>query len=202
MSAWPANSRTSCMVAPLRMASLMAVLRKEWMPMPRAQSFGVDAGGLAVFLDQTPGRLAVEMPPLKAAAVWRHRAEEGALPILPDAGACHIGQHRSGGVEQDFPPFPVSFLGDVEEMLDAVGFQVADAGSGHRRDPAAGQEKDAHHRQVADALQGIGRDGLEQGDRLPLGQRGRGVLLDAGSLDGGDVLGGFPGDQPLGRELP
>ena len=34
MSAWPANSLTSCIVAPFRMASLMAVLRKEWMPMP------------------------------------------------------------------------------------------------------------------------------------------------------------------------
>ena len=30
---------------------------------------------------------------------------------------------------------------------------------------------------------------------------GRGVLLDAGGLDGGDVLGGLPGNQPLGREL-
>src|SRR5437764_1122407 len=38
MSLWPANSRTSCMVAPLRMASLIAVLRKLWMPMPRAPS--------------------------------------------------------------------------------------------------------------------------------------------------------------------
>ena len=34
-----------------------------------------------------------------------------------------------------------------------------------------------------------------------LRQRRRGVLLDAGGLDGGDVLGDLPGDQPLGREL-
>ncbi len=47
----------------------------------------------------------------------------------------------------------------------------------------------------------VGGDGLQQGDRLLLGQRRRGVLLDAGGLDGGDVLGDLPGDQPLGREL-
>jgi hypothetical protein len=31
-------SRTSCLCAPLRMASLMAVLRREWMPLPRLPS--------------------------------------------------------------------------------------------------------------------------------------------------------------------
>ena len=38
MSLWPANSLTSCIEAPFRMASLIAVLRKEWMPMPRLPS--------------------------------------------------------------------------------------------------------------------------------------------------------------------
>ncbi len=38
ISLCPANSRTSCICAPLRMASLMAVLRSEWMPMPRLPS--------------------------------------------------------------------------------------------------------------------------------------------------------------------
>ena len=50
-------------------------------------------------------------------------------------------------------------------------------------------------------LQRVGRDRFQQVDRLPLGQRRGGVLLDAGGLDGGDVLGGHPGDQPLGGEL-
>ena len=86
-------------------------------------------------------------------------------------------------------------------MLDAVGLQVPDAGGGDRRDPAAGEEEHAHQRQVALPLQRVGRDRFEQGDRLPLGQRRGGVLLDAGGLDGGDVLGGDPGDQPLGGEL-
>ena len=112
-----------------------------------------------------------------------------------------VGQHRPGRVEQDLPPLLVPLLGDVEVVLDAVGLEVADAGAGHRRDPAAGEEEHAHHRQVADALERVGGDGLQQGDRLLLGQRRRGVLLDAGGLDGGDVLGGLPGDQPLGGEL-
>ncbi len=38
MSARPTNSRTSCIVAPLRIASLIAVVRSEWMPMPRLPS--------------------------------------------------------------------------------------------------------------------------------------------------------------------
>ena len=89
----------------------------------------------------------------------------------------------------------------MEVVLDAVGLEVAHAGAGHGRDPAAGDEEDAHQGQVADALQGVGGDRLQQGDRLPLGQGRRGVLLDAGGLDRGDVLGRLPGDQPLGGEL-
>ena len=190
------------MVAPLRMASLIAVLRKRVdADAAAAQPDGVDAGGLAVFLDQPPGGLAVEVPADQARRVRRHRPEEGAFPVLPDAGSLDIGQDRPGGVEQDLPPLLVPLLGDVEVVLDAVGLEVADAGVGHGRDPAAGEEEHAHHRQVADALERVGGDGLQQGDRLALGQRGGGVLLDAGGLDGGDVLGGLPGDEPLGREL-
>jgi len=48
--------------------------------------------------------------------------------------------------------FLLRFFGDVEVMLDAVGLQVADAGGGHRRDPAAGEEEHAHQRQVAFSL--------------------------------------------------
>ena len=51
------------------------------------------------------------------------------------------------------------------------------------------------------SLQGVGRDRFQQVDGLPLGQRRRGILLEAGGLDGGDVLGGDPGNQPLGGEL-
>jgi hypothetical protein len=80
--------------------------------------------------------------------------------VVMDAGSCHVGQDRSGRVEQDFPPLLVSFLGDVEVVPDAVGLQVADAGPSHSRDPAAGQEKQAHHRQVAEALQSFSRDDL------------------------------------------
>jgi len=47
----------------------------------------------------------------------------------------------------------------------------------------------------------IGGDRLQQVDRLPLGEGWGGVLLDAGGLGDGDVLGGLPGDEPLGREL-
>ena len=170
--------------------------------MPRPPSrFGVDPGRLAVFLDQPPGGLAVQVPADQPHRVRRHRSEERSLPVLPDAGPLHVGQDRPGGIEQDLPPLLVPFLGDMEEVLDAVGLEMTDAGPGHRRDPAAGQEEHAHHRQVADALQGVGGDRLQQGDRLLLGQgRGR-VLLDAGGLDRGDVLGGLPGDQPLGGEL-
>jgi hypothetical protein len=38
MSAWSANSGTSCTVAPSRIASLMAVLHGEWMPIRRPPS--------------------------------------------------------------------------------------------------------------------------------------------------------------------
>ena len=68
MSAWPANSRTSCIVAPLRMASLIAVLRKRVdADAAAAQPVGVDPGRPAVLLHQPPGGLAVQVPPHEAA---------------------------------------------------------------------------------------------------------------------------------------
>ena len=73
-----------------------------------------DPGCLAVFLDQTPGRLAVEVPTFQAGAVRCHRPEEGALPIIPDASLLHIGEDWPCRIEQDFPPFSVAFLGHVQ----------------------------------------------------------------------------------------
>jgi hypothetical protein len=89
----------------------------------------------------------------------------------------------------------------MQEVLDTIGLQVPDAGAGDGRDPASRQEEDAHHRQIPDALKGVGGDRLQHRDRLFLGQRWRRVLLDAWGFDRGDVLGGLPGDQPLGGEL-
>src|SRR5262249_56329783 len=120
----------------------------------------------------------------------RHWRKRRPLAVVCDASPPHVVQHRPGGVEEDLAALLIAFFGDVEVVLYAVGLEVADAGAGDGRDPAAGQEKDAHHRQVADALEGFGGDGLQQGDGLELGQRGGGILLDAGGLDGGDVLGG------------
>jgi len=47
-------------------------------------------------------------------------------------------------------------------VFDAVGLEVADAGPGHRLYAAPGQEEDSHYRYVADAPEGIGRDGFDQ----------------------------------------
>jgi hypothetical protein len=69
-------------------------------------------------------------------------------------------------------------------VVNPVGLQVADAGADRRRDAAAGQEEDAHQRQVADALERLAGDRLQERDRLALGERGGGILLDAGGLDG------------------
>ena len=115
------------------MASLMAVLRKLVdADAAAAQACRVDAGGLAVFLDQPPGHLAVEVPPLQHEAAGRQRAEEGPFAVVADAGACHVGQDRPGCIQQDLAAFLVALFGDVEVMLDAVGLQMADAGAGDR----------------------------------------------------------------------
>ena len=61
-----------------------------------------------------------------------------------------------------FAPLLVPLLGDVEVVLDAIGLQVSHAGPDHRRDPAAGDEERADQGQVADPLQGVGRNGLQE----------------------------------------
>src|SRR4051812_29486480 len=111
-----------------------------------AQPRRVDAGGLAVFLDQPPGGLAVEVASLPDQAAGRERAEEWTLPVIPDAGGGDVGQDRPRGGQQDLPPPLVPLLGDVQEVIDAVGLEVADAGAGHRRDAAAGDEEHRNER--------------------------------------------------------
>ena len=81
--------------------------------------------------------------------VRRQRPEERPLGVVADAGALDIGQYRAGGVEQDLAALLVPLLGDVEVMLDAVGFKMADAGGGDRRYAAAGDEEDADQGEVA-----------------------------------------------------
>src|SRR5512135_2318730 len=137
---------------------------------PAAQPVRVDAGRLAVFLHEPPGGLAVQVPPLQPGAVRPHRPEQRPLLVVPDVRPLEIPPDRPRRVEQDLPPLLVPLLGDVEIMLDPVGLEVPDAGMNDRRDPAAGDEEDAHEREVADPLQGLGRDRLQERDRLPLGQ--------------------------------
>jgi hypothetical protein len=36
--------------------------------------------------------------------VRRQWPEERAFPVVPDAGALDVGQHRPSGIEQDLPP--------------------------------------------------------------------------------------------------
>src|SRR5512142_2124115 len=86
-------------------------------------------------------------------------------------------------------------------MLNPVALEVADAGMNDRRDPAAGDEEDAHQREVPDPLQGLGRNRFQERDRLPLGQGRRRVLLDGGGLHRTDILRRFPGDKPLRGKL-
>ena len=58
------------------------------MPMPAAaQPIGVDARGPAVLLDQPPGGLAVQVPPLQPGAVRPHGPKERPLLILPNTRA-------------------------------------------------------------------------------------------------------------------
>jgi hypothetical protein len=56
------------MVAPLRTASLIDVLREQWMPLPRPPS---RSGSMAaVFLDQPPGRPAVDVAAEERMRAW------------------------------------------------------------------------------------------------------------------------------------
>jgi hypothetical protein len=99
------------------MASLIAVLRKEWMPMPRPPSrLGSMPAARQYFLTSPPGRLAVEVAADQAGGVGRHRAEEGAFPVVRDAGPPQVVQHRPGCVEEDLPPLLIALFGDVEEV--------------------------------------------------------------------------------------
>src|SRR5512135_3772169 len=54
---------------------------------PAAEALRVDARGAAVLLDQPPGGLAVQVPPLQPGAVRPHGPEQGPLLILPNARA-------------------------------------------------------------------------------------------------------------------
>ena len=127
------------------MASLIAVLRSEWMPIPRPPSRdGIDAGRLTVFFHEPPGGLAVQVPPLQPGAVRPHGPEQRPFLVVADVRPRHVRQHRPRRVEEDLPPLLVPLLGHVEIMLDAVGLKVPHAGPGHRRDPAAGEEEHAH----------------------------------------------------------
>ena len=98
-----------------------------------SQPCGVDAGRLAVFLDQPPGGLAVQVPPHQPGPVRAHGPKQRPLLVLTDPCSGHVGQDRPGRVQQDLSPLPVPLLGDVEEVLDAVGLQVTHAGAGHGR---------------------------------------------------------------------
>src|SRR5208283_2929497 len=92
MSAWPANSRTSCIVAPLRIASLLAVVRSEGCRCRGCPAaMGRSRPPRNIFLDHPPGGLAVQVPPLEAATVWPHGPKERAFPVIPDTGLRHVG---------------------------------------------------------------------------------------------------------------
>ena len=102
MSAWPANSRTSCIVGAVADGVVdRGLAQLVDADAAAAQPRRVDAGGLAVFLDQPPGRLAVEVPAHQASAVGRQGPEERAFPVVLDAGRADVGQDGSGRVEQD-----------------------------------------------------------------------------------------------------
>jgi hypothetical protein len=72
---------------------------------------------VAVFLDQPPGGLAVEVPADQAGRVRRHRPEERSFLVVLDAGPSHVGQDRPGGVEQDLPSLLVPLLGRLRSMV-------------------------------------------------------------------------------------
>jgi hypothetical protein len=109
-----------------------------------AQAVEIDAGGAEVFLHQSPGHLAVEVPPLQSEPAGGELAERVAFRVVLDAGALDIGQHLAAGVEENRAAYFVPFLADVQIMLDAVGLQMAVAGVDDGRCPAAADEEDAH----------------------------------------------------------
>src|SRR4051812_47629013 len=106
---------------------------------PASQPVGIDAGRAAVFLDQSPGRLAVEVPAFQGERVRRQGPEEGTFLVVLDPGSGDVSQDGTGGIQEDFAPLVVALFGDVQVVLDAVGFEVADAGPGDGGDPTPGQ---------------------------------------------------------------
>ena len=79
------------MVAPLRMASLMAVLRKLWMPMPRLPSRrGSMPAASQYFLTSLQGVLRSRCRRSKPLAVRGDWPEEGAFAVIPDAGSFDV----------------------------------------------------------------------------------------------------------------
>ena len=71
---------------------------------PAAQPVGVDARGAAVLLDQPPGGLAVQVPPLQPGAVRLHRPKQEPLLIISDVRASDVSQDRPRRVKQDLIP--------------------------------------------------------------------------------------------------
>ena len=92
-----------------------------------AQPLGVNPCRLTVFLHKSPRGLAVQVPPLETAPVGRHGPKERALPVLPDAGSCHVGQDRPRRIQENLPPLLVPLLGDMQEVLDTIGLKVSHA---------------------------------------------------------------------------
>src|SRR5271157_3353372 len=144
------------------MASLMAVFLSEWMPIPRPPSrSGSMPAARQYFLTSRQGVLRSSCrraSPVPSGFMGRNKGPSLSSPMP----AREVRQDRPRGIEQDLAPLLVPLLGDVEIVLDPVALEVPDAGLNDRRDPAAGEEEDAHQGQVADPLQGLGRNGLQE----------------------------------------
>src|SRR5512135_2644801 len=89
-------------------------------------------------------------------------------PSLSSPMPARSGYALTGRVQEDLAPLLVSLLGHVEIMLDPVGLQVPHARPDPRRDSTAGDEEDAHEREVWHPLQGLARNGLQERNGLPL----------------------------------
>ena len=133
------------------------------MPMPRPPSrSGSMPAARQYFLTSRQGVLRSRCrrsSPLPSGFMGRNK---GPSLSFADARPLEVRQDRPGRVEQDLPPLLVPLLGHVEVVLDPIGLQVPHAGRDHRRDPAAGDEEDTHQGQVADPLQGLGRNRLQE----------------------------------------
>jgi hypothetical protein len=65
---------------------------------PAAEPPRVDTCGFAVFLDQAPRRLAIQVPGREPESAWRQGTEEGAFTVVLDAGRLDVGEDWPGGV--------------------------------------------------------------------------------------------------------